>query len=185
MSSPNVPNATIKRGFFLYLLHQGHYKTIMRLALYQPDIAPNVGTLLRLGACLNISIDIIEPCGFPFGAKDLRRAVMDYADSVQVTRHQSWQEFLGTTGGSRIVLLTTKAATSYVDFGFSGTDILLVGRESAGVPEQVHERADNRVLIPMTAGMRSINVALSAAMVAGEALRQIDGFPPVPSSHPS
>jgi tRNA (cytidine/uridine-2'-O-)-methyltransferase len=183
MSSPNVPNATIKRGFFLYLLHQGHYKTIMRLALYQPDIAPNVGTLLRLGACLNIPVDIIEPCGFPFGAKDLRRAVMDYADSVDAIRHSSWHAFLETTEGSRLVLLTTKAATPYTEFEFLKTDILLMGRESAGVPDQVHEKADSRVVIPMSAGMRSVNVAIAAAMVVGEALRQTNSFP-IPAPQP-
>ncbi len=183
MSSPNVPNATIKRGFFLYLLHQGHYKTIMRLALYQPDIAPNVGTLLRLGACLNVAVDIIEPCGFPFGAKDLRRAVMDYADSAQAVRHRSWNDFLETAQGCRIVLLTTKAAVPYTDFDFMETDILLMGRESAGVPDHVHDKADSRIVIPMAAGMRSVNVAIAAAMVTGEALRQTSSFP-APAPHP-
>ncbi|MCR9213851.1 MAG: tRNA (cytidine(34)-2'-O)-methyltransferase [Proteobacteria bacterium] len=155
----------------------------MRLALYQPDIAPNVGTMLRLGACLNIAVDIIEPCGFPFGAKDLRRAVMDYADSVAVTRHSSWSEFLKTIEGNRLVLLTTKSATPYTEFDFLQSDILLVGRESAGVPEQVHDMADSRVVIPMSAGMRSVNVAISAAMVAGEALRQNNSFPiPTPQT---
>ncbi|WP_373089503.1 tRNA (cytidine(34)-2'-O)-methyltransferase [Sneathiella sp.] len=153
----------------------------MRLALYQPDIAPNVGTLLRLGACLGISVDIIEPCGFPFGARDLKRAVMDYADNVEVQRHISWEKFLETTDRKRLILLSTKAAVPYTEFHFRESDILILGRESAGVPETIHNLADHRLLIPMTTGMRSINVALAAAMVTGEALRQVAGFP-VPSS---
>ncbi|WP_367281176.1 tRNA (cytidine(34)-2'-O)-methyltransferase [Sneathiella sp.] len=149
----------------------------MRLALYQPDIAPNVGTMLRLGACLGVPVDIIEPCGFPFGAKDLKRAVMDYADAADVTRHISWQEFATHKNGKRLILLTTKADTAYTDFTFTESDILLLGRESAGVPQEVHDLADHRLIIPMTEGMRSINIALSAAMVLGEALRQTAGFP--------
>lgn len=149
----------------------------MRLALYQPDIAPNVGTLLRLGACLGVPVDIIEPCGFPFGTKDLRRAVMDYAHAADVTRHVSWQAFIEKKTDKRLILLTTRATTAYTDFTFTESDILLLGRESAGVPDDVHERVDERVVIPMTEGLRSINVALSAAMVIGEALRQTAGFP--------
>lgn len=155
----------------------------MRLALYQPDIAPNVGTMLRLGACLGVPVDIIEPCGFPFGAKDLKRAVMDYAAAADVTRHASWQEFTKHKSGKRLILLSTKADTAYTDFTFTESDILLVGRESAGVPDAIHDTADHRLLIPMTEGLRSINVALSAAMVLGEALRQTAGFPkPLTSS---
>ena len=149
----------------------------MRLALYQPDIAPNVGTMLRLGACLGVPVDIIEPCGFPFGAKDLRRAVMDYSAAADVTRHVSWQEFARHKSGKRLILLSTKADTAYTDFTFTESDILLVGRESAGVPDAIHDAADHRVLIPMAKGLRSINVALSAAMVLGEALRQTADFP--------
>jgi tRNA (cytidine/uridine-2'-O-)-methyltransferase len=149
----------------------------MRLALYQPDIAPYVGTLLRLGACLGVAIDIIEPCGFPFGAKDLRRSVMDYADSVDVTRHVSWQKFRETILNRRIILLSTKGSVPYTDFTYQESDILLLGRESAGVPEDIHQSADHRVLIPMAEGLRSINVAVAAAMVVGEGLRQTNSFP--------
>ncbi|WP_334127371.1 tRNA (cytidine(34)-2'-O)-methyltransferase [Sneathiella sp.] len=149
----------------------------MRLALYQPDIAPNVGTLLRLGACLGVPVDIIEPCGFPFGARDLKRAMMDYGAAADVTRHISWSEFQKTTGDSRLILLTTRARMAYTDFAFRESDILLLGRESAGVPGTVHETADARLMIPMVAGMRSINVAVSASMVLGEALRQTNSFP--------
>jgi len=177
MSSPNVPIATIKRGFFLYLSLPCHYNNAMRLALYQPDIAPNVGTMLRLGACLGTPVDIIEPCGFPFGAKDLRRAVMDYAGAAEVTRHASWAKFRETTNGCRLILLTTKGAIPYTELKFRESDILLLGRESAGVPEEVHNEADQRIIIPMVKGMRSINVALAAAMVTGEALRQTERFP--------
>lgn len=161
----------------LYLLHHSRYNGKMRLALYQPDIAPNVGTLLRLGACLGVPVDIIEPCGFPFGARDLKRAMMDYGAAADVTRHISWSEFQKTTGDSRLILLTTRARMAYTDFAFRESDILLLGRESAGVPETVHEAADARLMIPMIAGMRSINVAVSASMVLGEALRQTNSFP--------
>ena len=149
----------------------------MRLALYQPDIAPNVGTMLRLGACLGVPVDIIEPCGFPFGGRDLKRAVMDYAGAADVTRHASWEKFASAMTRNRLILLSTKAAKPYTDFSFQESDILLLGRESAGVPEEVHAAADHRILIPMAAGMRSINVAVAAAMVLGEALRQTDTFP--------
>ena len=149
----------------------------MRLALYQPDIAPNVGTLLRLGACLGVPVDIIEPCGFPFGGHDLKRAVMDYAHAADVTRHISWSKFSSAHPENRLILLTTRADFAYTDFTFKESDILLLGRESAGVPEDVHKAADHQILIPMTQGMRSINVALSAAMVLGEALRQTNSFP--------
>lgn len=149
----------------------------MRLALFQPDIAPNVGTLLRLGACLNIPVDIIEPCGFPFGAKDLRRSVMDYADAAEVVRHISWEKFQNSITDQRLILLTTKGATAYPEFSFRESDILLLGRESAGVPEEVHDFVDNKVVIPMNKGMRSVNVAIAGAMVLGEALRQTNRFP--------
>ena len=148
----------------------------MEIALYQPDIAPNVGTIIRLGACMGASVHIIEPCGFPFGTKDLRRSVMDYKDIADVHRHNSWEDFVESTKGQRKVLLTTRASKPYTDFTFENNDILLLGRESAGVPEDVHEIVDGRVLIPMQQGARSINVALSASMVLGEALRQTDGF---------
>ena len=154
----------------------------MRLALFQPDIPQNTGTLLRLGACLDLPLDIIEPCGFLFNEKAMRRAGMDYLDMVQYRRHNSWADFLeyrrqhpGEYG--RLVLLTTHASKPYTAFEFRPNDIILMGRESAGVPEQVHELADARLLIPMNKNARSINVAVSAVMVIGEALRQTGLFP--------
>lgn len=150
----------------------------MRLALYEPDIPPNAGTLIRLGACMNVGLDIIEPCGFPWDDRDLKRAAMDYGALGEVTRHASWESFsTSRPEGARVVLLTTKAQMSFVDFEYRNTDILLVGRESAGVPEAVHEAADARVTIPMSPPARSLNMALAAAMVLGEALRQTNGFP--------
>ena len=150
----------------------------MRLALYEPDIPPNVGTLIRLGACLNVPLDIIEPCGFPWSARDLKRAAMDYGGLGEVKRHASWESFsTSRESGARIVLLTTKTQTSFVDFEYRPSDILLVGRESAGVPEAVHEAADARVTIPMRPPARSLNMALAASMVLSEALRQTKGFP--------
>ncbi|MGE0668453.1 MAG: tRNA (cytidine(34)-2'-O)-methyltransferase [Sphingomonadales bacterium] len=148
----------------------------MRIALYQPDMAPNVGTILRLAACLGVAVDIIEPCGFPFGARALRRSGMDYLAHADYTAHASWGSFLASDP-DRMVLLTTRASQTYTDFGFAAGDVLLFGRESSGVPEDVHARADARVAIPMAPGLRSLNVAVAAAMVVGEALRQTSGFP--------
>lgn len=154
----------------------------MRLALFQPDIPQNTGTLLRLGACLDLPLDIIEPCGFLFNEKAMRRAGMDYLDIVQYRRHNSWADFLEYRRQhpeeyGRLVLLTTHASKPYTVFEFRPNDIILMGRESAGVPEQVHELADARLLIPMNKNARSINVAVSAVMVIGEALRQTGLFP--------
>lgn len=154
----------------------------MRLALFQPDIPQNTGTLLRLGACLDLPLDIIEPCGFLFNEKAMRRAGMDYLDMVQYRRHNSWADFLEYRRQhpeeyGRLVLLTTHASKPYTAFEFRPNDIILMGRESAGVPEQVHELADARLLIPMNKNARSINVAVSAVMVIGEALRQTGLFP--------
>lgn len=153
----------------------------MRLALFQPDIPPNVGTILRLAACLGVPIDIIEPCGFPLDDRRLRRAGMDYLDQVSLTRHASFDAFLAerhrAEPAGRLVLLTTKGDADYRSFRFSPTDILIVGRESAGAPQKVHDAAAARLRIPMRAGLRSINVALACAMVLGEALRQTNGFP--------
>ncbi len=154
----------------------------MRLALFQPDIPQNTGTLLRLGACLDLPVDIIEPCGFVFNEKAMRRAGMDYLNIVHFHRHNSWQNFLyfrqqHPEEYGRIILLTTQANISYINFRFQKNDIILMGRESAGVPKAVHNIADSRLLIPMTPNTRSINVAVSAAMVIGEALRQTDLFP--------
>ncbi|NOZ65557.1 MAG: tRNA (cytidine(34)-2'-O)-methyltransferase [Alphaproteobacteria bacterium] len=149
----------------------------MQLALYQPDIPPNVGTILRMSACLNVAVNIIEPCGFPFGEKSFRRAGMDYIDQSKVIRHKSWDVFLDNIGPARLILLTTKAAETYTDISYRSDDIILLGRESAGVPDEVHARADKRAVIPMMANTRSLNVALSASMVLGEALRQTKLFP--------
>lgn len=154
----------------------------MELALYQPDIAPNVGTLLRLGACTGVSVNIIEPCGFPFGAKDLKRAVMDYAKFAVVQRHSTWEQFTKAKEGQRLILLTTKTNLPYTEFEFMKNDILLLGRESAGVPESIHKTVDARLTIPMQPGMRSVNVAVAASMVVGEALRQTADFPSLPIS---
>jgi tRNA (cytidine/uridine-2'-O-)-methyltransferase len=148
----------------------------LRLALYQPDIPQNAGSLMRLCACLGVAMDIIEPCGFPLSDRNFRRAGMDYLASLDLIRHASWEEFRGQARG-RLLLLTTKASTPYFAFAFAPSDTLLVGRESAGVPDQVHQAADARLTIPMRAGMRSLNVAQAAAMVLGEGLRQTALFP--------
>ncbi|MFN0264468.1 tRNA (cytidine(34)-2'-O)-methyltransferase [Tepidamorphus sp. 3E244] len=151
----------------------------MRIALYQPDIPQNAGTILRLGACLGIAVDIIEPCGFPLSHASLRRAGMDYLDHVDMTRHADFDAFQAaqSEAGCRIVLLTTRADVPHTRFAFSPDDTLLLGRESAGVPDDVHARADSAVTIPMRPGLRSINVAMAAAIVAGEAARQTGLFP--------
>jgi tRNA (cytidine/uridine-2'-O-)-methyltransferase len=148
----------------------------LRLALYQPDIPQNAGSLMRLCACLGVAMDIIEPCGFLLSDRNFRRAGLDYRAGVDLTRHDCWKTF-ETGRAGRLLLLTTKAAQPYTSFVFAPGDTLLVGRESAGVPEAVHIRADARLLIPMRAGMRSLNVAQAAAMVLGEALRQTGHFP--------
>ena len=148
----------------------------MRLALYQPDIPQNAGALMRLCACLGVAMDIIEPCGFLLSDRNFRRAGMDYLASLDLARHASWEEFRGEARG-RLLLLTTKASTPYFSFSFAPSDTLLVGRESAGVPDQVHQAADGRLTIPMRVGMRSLNVAQAASMVLGEALRQTTLFP--------
>lgn len=152
----------------------------MRLALYQPDIPQNAGALLRLGACLGVPVDIIEPCGFVLGDRRLKRAGMDYLAAAALTRHPSWESFRAGRSG-RLVLLTTQAPLAYHCFRFQADDTLLLGRESAGVPEAVHRAAEARLRIPLAAGMRSLNVALAAAMVLGEALRQTRRFPEEPS----
>lgn len=153
----------------------------MRLALYQPDIPQNTGTILRTAAALGVAVDIIEPCGFAFDDRHLRRAGLDYLEHVELTRHSSWNAFRAWRGGldrpGRLVLLTTKATTAYTDFGFAPTDSLLCGRESGGVPPEVHDAADARLAVPLRPGLRSLNIAIAAAMVLGEALRQTRGFP--------
>ena len=148
----------------------------MLLALFQPDIPQNLGAALRLGACLGVGVHVIEPCGFPLSDKAIRRAAMDYGDPAEVTRHAGWADFAAAALG-RIVLFTTKGATPLHDFAFSQNDVLLFGRESAGVPDEVHEAADARVIIPLSPGRRSFNVTVSAAIGLSEALRQTGLFP--------
>ena len=149
----------------------------MHLALYEPDIPQNTGTILRLCACLGIAAHIIEPAGFPVTDRAFRRAGMDYLDAVELTRHASFTAFeeWRREQGLRLALLTTAAQRSYLDFTYTESDVLLFGRESAGVPQAVHEAADARLRIPLQGGMRSLNVAMAAAMVTGEALRQVSG----------
>ena len=146
----------------------------MRLALYQPDIAQNTGTILRLAACLSVEAHIIEPAGFPTSDRAFRRAGMDYLDRVALVRHVTWAAFEAwrRERALRLLLFTTRAEGSYLDHRFAPNDVLLFGRESAGVPEEVHATADARLLIPMRPGMRSLNVAMACAMAVGEALRQ-------------
>ncbi|MEH3109348.1 MAG: tRNA (cytidine(34)-2'-O)-methyltransferase [Agrobacterium cavarae] len=146
----------------------------IRIALYQPDIPGNTGTILRLAACLGVGVDIIEPAGFDISDRNLKRAGMDYIASAALVRHVNWDRFeeWRATTGRRLVLASTKAALPYTKVEYRPDDILLFGRESAGVPGHVHDKADERVLIPMVEGQRSINVAMSAAMITGEVLRQ-------------
>ena len=143
----------------------------MRIALYEPDIAANVGAILRTATCFGIPVDLIEPMGFPWSRQAMARSGMDYADAADVTRHVDWAAFLETVRG-RIVLLTTKGAVPMGDAVFHQDDVLLLGSEGRGVPDSVHARADVRVVIPMRAGFRSLNIGVSAAMVLGEAMRQ-------------
>lgn len=147
----------------------------MRIALFQPDIAGNVGAVMRLGACLGAPVDLIEPMGFAWDDKRVARAAMDYIDHVSVTRHPGWDAFRAQAGG-RIVLLTTRGATPLPEMTFRTDDVLLFGSESRGVPDAVHEAVDARVVIPMTPGLRSLNLAVSAGIVLGEAIRQTDGW---------
>jgi tRNA (cytidine/uridine-2'-O-)-methyltransferase len=150
----------------------------MRLALHQPDQAGNVGTILRLAACLGVAVDIVEPCGFPFSDRALKRAGMDYAEIAQVSRHSGWEAFEARLGG-RLVLFTTTGALPLPDARFEPDDILLFGSESSGVPEAVHERADLRVRIPQGAGTRSLNLAVAAGIGLAEGLRQTRLWPSV------
>lgn len=151
----------------------------MKLALYQPEIAQNAGTLIRLGACLGFSIEIIEPCGFIMNDKKMKRSGMDYLEKVEVVKHISWQAFKTqfSSTSKRIILLSPVAKSSYTDFKFQADDILLLGRESCGVPDDVRNDCGCSVSIPMTPDCRSLNVAVAAAMVVGEALRQTNQFP--------
>ncbi len=153
----------------------------MRLALYEPDIPQNLGAFIRLAAGMAVPLDIIEPCGFPLDDKRIRRAAMDYYDLARITRHASWQAFLLDRAAqrpeARLVLLTTAGDATFPEVTFQPGDILLMGRESAGVPQDVHNSADLRLRIPLQPGARSLNVALAAAMVLSEGLRQTHSFP--------
>jgi tRNA (cytidine/uridine-2'-O-)-methyltransferase len=149
----------------------------MRLALFQPDIPQNLGGAIRLSACFGVPLDVIEPCGFPLSDRAIKRAAMDYGESATVLRHDSWEKFLQARPGGRLVLFTTRGATRLPAFSFSPDDILLFGRESAGVTEAVHAAADARVLIPIRPEARSLNLVASAGIAIAEALRQTNGFP--------
>ena len=149
----------------------------MRLVLFQPDIPQNAGAMMRLAACLGVAMDVIEPCGFVLDDRRLRRTGMDYLDHLDWTRHASWDVYRTSAQAGRLLLLTTAGDRDYTDFAFEAADRVMVGRESAGVPDAVQKAADARLRVPMQAGMRSLNVALAAAMVLGEALRQTGRFP--------
>ena len=159
----------------------------MRLALYEPDIPQNTGAMLRLAACLGVGVDIIEPCGFLLDDRRLRRAGMDYLDRVELDRHSSWQAFRRaaekSANGGRLLVLSTRGETPYCSFTYRPDDTVLVGRESAGVPDEVHAATAARLVVPMQPGMRSLNVALAASMVLGEALRQTGGLIPSGADH--
>ena len=154
----------------------------MRLALFQPDIPQNLGAAIRLCACLGICLDIIEPCAFPMSDRTLKRAALDYGPQAELELHPGWTAFLAAPARNtgRLVLFTTRAAQPYVDFAFTPEDTLLFGRESAGVPDEVHAAAQARLLIPLRPGLRSLNLATAAAMALGEALRQTQGFQQYP-----
>jgi len=145
---------------------------MIEIALYQPDIAQNAATSVRLAACLGMTIHIIEPAGFVWNARDFRRAAMDYIDQANIVRQPDWATFLATMSDRRIVLATTHARTTYTAFDFQADDILLVGRESAGVPDHVRDSVGQHICIPMQEGTRSLNVAVATAMITGEAMRQ-------------
>jgi len=150
------------------------YFAAMRIALYEPDIPQNAGTILRLAACLGVAAHIIEPAGFPVTDRAFRRAGMDYLDQVSITRHPGWDDFDQWRRGNshRLILFTTRGGVSYLDHVYRPDDVLLFGRESAGVPDRVHEAADARLIIPIQPGLRSLNVAVACAMALGEAMRQ-------------
>lgn len=151
----------------------------MRIALYQPEIPQNTGTLMRLGACMGVALDIIEPCSFVWNDQKLRRAGMDYIELANVVRHLSWEKFYQThtESGARLILLDAQGAIPFCDFSFQPTDVLLLGQESSGVPQEIAAQTQASVTIPMLSGRRSLNIAISAAMVLSEALRQTHQFP--------
>jgi tRNA (cytidine/uridine-2'-O-)-methyltransferase len=164
----------VKSGVLHGYTNFGKAGTKMQIALFQPDIPQNAGTILRLCACMDVAAHIIEPAGFAVSDRHFRRAGMDYLDQVNWTRHDSWTKFeeWRGEGGFRLLLFTTKGATPYLDFRYDATDILLFGRETSGVPQAVADTADARLVIPIKPGLRSLNVAMAAAMAIGEALRQ-------------
>ena len=149
---------------------------MIEIALYQPDIAPNAATILRMAACFGLTVRIIEPAGFVMTDSSFRRAGMDYLGKASLVRHASWAAFQAETSGRRLLLASTRATLPYGDFAFASGDIILMGRESAGVPDHVHDAASARLRIPMQPGMRSLNVALACAMLTGEAMRQLRMF---------
>jgi tRNA (cytidine/uridine-2'-O-)-methyltransferase len=151
----------------------------IELALYQPDIPQNAGAMLRLGACFAVPVHVIEPCGFVFGESRMRRAGMDYIDQVDLRRHESWLAFAAErrAAGARIILMTTTGARPYTEFSFRAGDTIVMGRESAGVPDDVHTAVDARLVIPMAPGARSLNVAQAAAIAVAEAMRQVARVP--------
>ncbi len=145
----------------------------MKIALFQPDIPQNLGAMMRLCACMGTSLDIIEPCGFIWNERKIRQSAMDYFDKINITRHTNHNKFFDTYQGQRrIILMTTKADMSYFDFDFRDTDIIMAGRESSGVPQEVHDIVDARICIPMTGDFRSLNIVNATSMILGEALRQ-------------
>lgn len=145
---------------------------MIHLALYQPDIPQNVGAAIRLCACLGKQLDIIEPCGFPWDDRKIRQSGMDYVEQANLTRHDSWESFIKAYPDKRLILMTTKSSLPYTDFKFEENDILIAGRESAGVPEEIHQFIKNRITIPMNGQARSLNVINATAMIMGEAIRQ-------------
>lgn len=169
MQSPPVQR-TLRRSGYRKVIFQAMN---VRLASFQPDIAQNLGGMIRLSACFGVPIDVIEPCGFPLSVKALRRSAMDYADIADIIRHDSWETYLDHKPEGRIILMTTEGATPLWDFTFQTGDTILMGRESAGAPPAVHYRADAAIIIPMPGGGRSLNVAMSAGIAVAEAVRQL------------
>lgn len=149
----------------------------MELALFQPDIPQNTGTLMRLCACMEIPLNIIEPCGFIISDKNLKRAGMDYMEHLELICHSNWENFKIASKNKRLILMTTKTKNSFLDFNFEPDDILIAGRESAGAPDYVHEESFAEVTIPMSLETRSLNIAIASSMILSEALRQTNGFP--------
>ncbi len=149
----------------------------MELAAFQPDIAPNLGAMIRLTSCFGVGLDVIEPCGFPLSDKTLRRAAMDYTQKARITRHIDWERFCANRKPGRLILLSTKTSTQFWDFAFETTDTLLVGQESSGVPDHVRDHCDHAITIPMPGGGRSLNVGMAAGMALAEAMRQLHHSP--------